>query len=1512
MTIPTPEQHASASDDGEARAALAANDSLVVAELGRLALGASDISAFLFEATQVASEHLGADFVKVLELVPDGQGFLLTAGVGWQPGFVGQVVVPLIPESQAGYTMLHGEPVVVEDLPHETRFRGMPLLHEHGIISGISTVVGGRNGPHGIISVHTAQKRVFTAQEVAFLESVASVVGAALDRRDTESALRDADQRLRLAMEAGRMGTWEWDIASGSVHWSESLEKMHGLEPGTFGGDFEAYSADIHPDDREHVFATVQQSMESGAHELEYRIVRPDGDTRWLTARGSLVRDQQGNLARMIGVCMDITERKEAERLVAAQHAVTRILSTVPSVSDAVQEILDAICSELDWPMGGAWIVDDASGLLRCLDVCAAASTDFGERSREMTFEKGVGLPGRVWETGEPAWIEDVRNDPNFSRAEVARREGLVSAFAFAVTVADEVVAVIEFFAKEMRTPKVEFLAAMVAMGSQIGQFIERRRVEDDRDRLYTQLGTAEARYRNLFAGVQDSILVADPEGRYLDANPAASELLGYTRDELLGMTVADVVAEGAESAGIEYDRFVADKSWEGEIALKRKDGQEVLVEAKASVIELPGGPMYVSVVRDVTERRKAEEQVRETEERFSRAFHASPAGLSIVTSSERRFVDVNQSFLDIVGFTREEVVGRRVDEVGVWPTDEQREKMAVAINAGAGHARNIEVQLSTRGGGTRTVLGSAEVITLGGEECVLSLMYDITEQKEAAEQQQLLSDASAILASSLDYEHTLAEVARLITETIGDVCSVDMVEDGTVRRVALVINDPTKQAAFDEMPKTHTPAQGMEHPVMRVATTGEPELYGRLNEEEIQAAARDETHFEMMRALGMTSGIIVPLVAGGRKLGALTIVSTDSGRMYDEDHQEFAEELARRAGLAIDNALRYQAQQTARQAAEQAAARTQRLQTVTAALSESLTATEVAKVVIDAAMAIVGARSGIIVRIGPMDTKFDLVAAEGVTEDFLNSWEAFGENAPPQIAEAMRAGEVVFPESREELLRAFPGLASLYVAEGRSFGCIPLKIENNVIGGMVLTFDGPPPSEDRAFVTALSGQCAQALERARLFEAELRAREQAETAGKRQAFLAEASAVLASSLDYEVTLASVARLCVPFLSDWCSIDILEGDTLARVVVVHSDPEKVKYAEQLREKYPPDMASENMKRNLAGESIMYQDISDELLVSMIEDPELLRVIRELGLLSAMAVPLRARGRTFGILTLVTSESGRHFDKTDQALAEDLGHRAGLAVDNARLFAESQATQEDLRRANEAKDEFLGLVSHELRTPITTIYGGARLLRSRGDGLDAESRMGVLDDIEHESERLHRIVEDLLVLARVELGQEVITEPVLVQRVAEKTAAAFAKRRPGRTLEVNTDASLPAVRASNVYLEQILRNLINNADKYSPADKPIELSGQVSGDEVFLSVADRGPGIPDEEMELIFERFYRSEGTAKSAGGAGIGLTVCRRLIEAQEGRIWAEAREGGGLIISFSLPTYNDSDADDV
>jgi K+-sensing histidine kinase KdpD len=170
--------------------------------------------------------------------------------------------------------------------------------------------------------------------------------------------------------------------------------------------------------------------------------------------------------------------------------------------------------------------------------------------------------------------------------------------------------------------------------------------------------------------------------------------------------------------------------------------------------------------------------------------------------------------------------------------------------------------------------------------------------------------------------------------------------------------------------------------------------------------------------------------------------------------------------------------------------------------------------------------------------------------------------------------------------------------------------------------------------------------------------------------------------------------------------------------------------------------------------------------------------------------------------------------------------------------------------------------------------------------------------------MYRMVENLLALGRLELGQAIATEPVLTQRVVRKLATSFMQRKPARSVEVSADEKLEPAAAAPAYVELAIRNLLSNADKYSPPGAKIEIRATQTGDELEIAVLDRGPGIPPDEAEAIFDRFYRSARTSGQTAGVGLGLTVCKRMMEAQSGSVWARPREGGGSEIGLTLPVY--------
>ena len=232
---------------------------------------------------------------------------------------------------------------------------------------------------------------------------------------------------------------------------------------------------------------------------------------------------------------------------------------------------------------------------------------------------------------------------------------------------------------------------------------------------------------------------------------------------------------------------------------------------------------------------------------------------------------------------------------------------------------------------------------------------------------------------------------------------------------------------------------------------------------------------------------------------------------------------------------------------------------------------------------------------------------------------------------------------------------------------------------------------------------------------------------------------------------------------------------------------------------------------------------------------------------------------------------------------------------------------DARRREAIRETFVGVLSHELRTPVTTIYGGAKLLARQDSTLDEETRRGVFADITEESERLHRLVEDVVALNRFgDHAGDIGAEPVLLQRLLPRVVMSEQSRWPGVGFETEIESNLPTVVADPTYVEQVFRNLLSNAAKYGGAGTAIDIVAESAPDEVTVRILDDGPGFPPEESERLFERFYRSAGTSRTASGAGIGLFVSARLIAAMGGRIWARPRAGGGSEFGFALQVLSD------
>ncbi len=423
--------------------------------------------------------------------------------------------------------------------------------------------------------------------------------------------------------------------------------------------------------------------------------------------------------------------------------------------------------------------------------------------------------------------------------------------------------------------------------------------------------------------------------------------------------------------------------------------------------------------------------------------------------------------------------------------------------------------------------------------------------------------------------------------------------------------------------------------------------------------------------------------------------------------------------------------------------------------------------------------------------------------------------------------------------------------------------------------------------------------------------------------FRAQALALLSSaSLDYEEALQGLADLTVPALGDWCCVHLVEPDGSIRLqAVAHSDPSKVAMLWQIDRRLPLDPQGRHgvAKVLRTGESKLYPEIPEWVIEAVVPDRELQFVLRSQAL-SAICVPLMARGRTLGAISLLCGESGRRCGEGDLVLLQDLARDAAVAIDNARLYREAA-------EANRIKDEFLGTLSHELRTPLNAILGWAQMLRQRQ--MSAEKTAVGLETIERNARLQTQMIEDLLDVSRIVSGKVCLKLfPVDLVRTVETAVKALSPDAEARGIELVSfcEEGVSSVRGDATRLQQVVSNLLSNAIKFTPPSGRVEirlsedgepgaaggaiLSGPSPVHSVSIVVSDTGIGISKEFLPLVFDRFRQADSTStRNYGGLGLGLAIVRHLVELHGGSVWAESPgEGLGSTFGVRLPiTSNNS-----
>ncbi len=403
--------------------------------------------------------------------------------------------------------------------------------------------------------------------------------------------------------------------------------------------------------------------------------------------------------------------------------------------------------------------------------------------------------------------------------------------------------------------------------------------------------------------------------------------------------------------------------------------------------------------------------------------------------------------------------------------------------------------------------------------------------------------------------------------------------------------------------------------------------------------------------------------------------------------------------------------------------------------------------------------------------------------------------------------------------------------------------------------------------------------------------------------FLAESSRQLAASLDYESTLESVAQLAVPMIADWVEVAILADDGQVRyLTIAHCEPDKARLVRELASKYPLGPQSpEGLQVALqTGRPYLAEMAPAASLLGPAPTPEMAGLLAELHPTAYIIVPLVARNRTLGIILLVLSSPGRRYARDDLELAAELGHRAALAIDNARLYREAQ-------EAVAARDQFLSAAAHELKTPITNLYGYTQLqLRrfSRRGGQDEPERVRrTIEVIGNQSARLARLVSRLLDLSLIEAGTLTLRRERLdLVKLTRSVLAAQQAATQRHTITLQAPESLVAT-VDPERLRCVLADLVENALKFGQAGRPVHVElFQPSPGLARLIVRDYGSGVPPARRAQLFSRFYQAQ-TGQAFSGLGLGLYVSRHIIEAHGGHIDAHFPADGGTLIVVTLPT---------
>jgi PAS domain S-box-containing protein len=827
---------------------------------------------------------------------------------------------------------------------------------------------------------------------------------------------------------------------------------------------------------------------------------------------------------------------------------------------------------------------------------------------------------------------------------------------------------------------------------------------------------------------------------------------------------------------------------------------------------------------------------------RYARLYEGAPVGLCTV-DSVGRIREINAAASATLGGPRELLLGKlfaveaRLTETAKFLTHVRR------CTASRRRVTSEFVVAPRVTGGPRVLqLVSDPIRDAHGETVCLTAIIDVSDVKAMDARIRMLA-AGVRLSESLDSAAVIEAAVELMVPQLADICFIDLVSpSGAIERVGIRFADSKKQLALGERMKRAAPQPGWRTPQAHVIASGEPMFLAEMPDTQPDMRSRRHDYAALMERAGIQALMIVPIAAHGRVLGALTLASAESARRYSKIDLGLTSDVAARLALALENARLYEETE-----------RMNRLLLGGAKASGIVAISSDAIISIDPAQRITLWNDGAEKIYGysrkeALGAPFDMLIPERLRARVLAQFAEF-------VGGSESARELSTPS--EELV----GLRKNGVEFPADVAISKLEVADERI---------------------LTVSIRDITDRKRI-EREQRA-------------LARLGQVLASTLNYESTLTQLMQLIAEDLGDFAILYVIDGDRAPhRVRAASRFPAEEWYTELVLATRADAAPEHPVARAIATKQPLVLEATPAVLVSLAHSEEHARALALIKLRSIMTVPLIIRERCLG--ALLFKSSSRVYDAADLRLAEEIARRTALLIENARLHHTA-------RQAIRARDDVLGIVAHDLRNPLSTIVLEASVLAMTKTGGQDTAVREAGDAIQHAANLMKRLIQDLLDASRVDSGGlsiEAARVPVaaLIAELARGQQAIAASASLELLVDVRPDVG--DVFGDRDRLIQVIENLMNNAERFTPKGGRITIGARRREGDVLLWVSDTGAGIDARVLPFVFDRFSPKRKIDRR--GTGLGLPIVKGIVEAHRGRVWAESKIGEGSTFFFTIPS---------